>query len=61
MMFDLTADKTQNQYNLNLTQTGTAKLTIALNGPAPANRVLMVLAWYEQIIEISKDRQVTLI
>ena len=61
MMFDLTADKTQNQYNLNLTQTGTAKLTIALNGPAPANRVLMVLAWYEQIVEISKDRQVTLI
>ena len=61
MMFDLTADKTQNQYNLNLTQTGTAKVTITLNGAAPANRVLMVLAWYEQIIEISKDRQVTII
>ena len=61
MAFDLTADKTQNQHNLNLTRTGTAKLTIKLNGDAPANRVLMVLAWYDQIIEISKDRMVTII
>ena len=61
MMFDLTADKSQNQQNLNLMRTGAARLTITLNGDAPANRVLMVLAWYEQIVEISKDRQVTLI
>ena len=61
MAFDLTADKTQNQHSLNLTQTGTARLTITLNGGAPANRVLMVLAWYDQIVEISKNRQVTII
>ena len=61
MMFDLTADKSQNQQNLNLSQTGTARLTITLNGPAPGNRVLMVLAWYEQIVEITKDRQIILI
>ena len=61
MAFDLTADKTQNQHNLNLTRTGTVKLTITLDEDAPANRVLMVLAWYDQIIEISKDRTVTII
>ena len=61
MMFDLTADKNQNQQNLNLMQTGNVRLTITLNGAAPENRVLMVLAWYEQIVEISKDRQVTII
>ena len=61
MMFDLTADKTQNQHSLNLMKSGTARLTITLNGGAPANHVLMVLAWYDQIIEISKDRQVTVV
>jgi hypothetical protein len=61
MMFDLTPDKTQNRQNLNLMRTGTARLTITLNADAPQNHVLMVLAWYEQIVEISKDRQVTLI
>ena len=61
MMFDLTPDKTQNLQNLNLMRTGTARLTITLNADAPQNHVLMVLAWYEQIVEISKDRQVTLI
>jgi len=61
MAFDLTADKSQNMSSLNLVQTGTARLTIGINGPAPENRVLMVLAWYEQVIEISADRQVKII
>ena len=61
MAFDLTQDKTQNQHGLNLVRYGTARLTIELPDPAPANQVLMVLAWYEQIIEITKDRQLLLI
>ena len=59
--FDLTQDKTQNQHSLNLVRSGTCRLTIQLNEPAPVNRVLMVLAWYERIIEITKDRQLVLI
>ncbi len=61
MAFDLTQDKTQNQYGLNLVRSGTARLTIELPDAAAANQVLMVLAWYEQIIEITKDRQILLI
>lgn len=61
MAFDLTQDKSQNQNNLNLVKSGVARLTIELNEEAPANRVLMVLAWYEQIVEITKDRQVFLV
>ena len=61
MAFDLTQDKTQNQHSLNLVRSGTARITIELNEVAPANRVLMVLAYYEQIVEITKDRQVIII
>ena len=61
MAFDLTQDKTQNQHGLNLVKSGTARLTIELPHVAPANQVLMVLAWYEQIVEITKDREVLLI
>ena len=61
MGFDLTQDKTQNQHSLNLVRNGTARLTIELPDPAPANQVLMILAWYEQVIEITKDRQLLLI
>ena len=59
--FDLTQDRTQNQHSLNLQKSGTVRLTIGLPAPAPANRVLMVLAWYEGLVEISKDRQVTIL
>ena len=61
MAFDLTADKTRNQQSLNLVKSGTARLTLGFGVPAPANQVLMVLAWYEQIIEITKDREITII
>ena len=61
MAFDLTADKTRNQQSLNLVKRGTARLSLELGAQAPANQVLMVLAWYEQIIEISKDREITII
>ena len=61
MAFDLTADKTRNQQSLNLVKSGTARLTLELGIQAHANQVLMVLAWYEQIIEISKDREITII
>ena len=61
LAFDLTADKTRNHYSLNLVKSGTARLTIELAEAAAENQVLMVLAWYEQIVEISKDRQVTII
>ena len=61
MAFDLTQDKTQNQHGLNLVKSGTARLTIELPHVAPANQVLMVLAWYDQIVEITKDREVLLI
>ena len=61
MTFDLTQDRTQNQHSLNLQKSGTARLTFELHGGALANSVLMVLAWYEGLVEISKDRQVTII
>ena len=61
MSFDLTPDKTQNQHGLNLVKSGTARLTIELPKAAKENTVLMVLAWYEQVVEITKDRQVILV
>jgi len=61
MAFDLTPDGTQNQHNLNLVKSGTSRLTIGFDVEVPANRILMVLAWYEQIMEVSGDRQVILI
>ena len=61
MCFDMTQDKSQNSNALNLSRAGVARLTIEFEAAIPANRVLMVLAWYEQIIEITKDREVVLI
>ena len=61
MAFDLTQDRTQNQHGLNLVKSGTARLTIELPDVAPANQVLMVLAWYEQVVEITKDREILLV
>ena len=59
--FDLTVDRTQNQHNLNLVKSGTVRLTLGLENEAAQNTVLMVLAWYDQIVEISKDGQLTLV
>ena len=61
MSFDLTPDKTQNQHGLNLVKSGTARLTIELPKAAKENTVLMVLTWYERVVEITKDRQVILV
>ena len=61
MSFDLTQDKSVNAHGVNLSREGVARLTIGFEEETPANRVLMVLAWYEQIVEITKDRQVILV
>ena len=61
MACDLTQDKSQNQHNTNLSKNGSVRITIEFEDPLPANRVLMVLAYHEQIIEISKDRSITFI
>ena len=61
VMVDLTQDRSQNQKALNLQRSGTVRLQIGLPEAAPAGRVLMILAWYDEIIEISKDRQVMVI
>ena len=61
MAFDLTQDASQNQLSLNLVKSGTARLVIGFENAAPADQVLMVLAWYEQIVEVSGDREVHLI
>ena len=59
MAFDLTTNKNINN-SLNLTQQGTCRLSLELYNEAN-NYVLMVLAFYEQTLEISKDREVTVI
>ena len=61
MAFDLTQDASQNQRSLNLVKSGAARLVIGFENVAPVDQVLMVLAWYEQVVEISSDRQVHLI
>ena len=58
---DLTQDRSQNQKALNLQRNGTVRLQIQFPEAAPAGRVLMVLAWYDEIIEITKDRQVIIV
>ena len=57
MAFDLTPNKNINN-TLNLTQQGTCRLSLELFNEAQ-NCVLMVIAFYEQIVEISKDGEVT--
>ena len=61
MCFDLTQDHSQNQHGVNLIKSGTVNLTIGFENAAAANLVLMVLAYYEQIIEISKDHEISVI
>ncbi len=61
MGFDLTQDKSQNQTHLNLLRNGSVRLKITLPEPAEQNRVLMVLAYYERILEINKDREVKIV
>lgn len=55
---DLTQDKSQNQSSLNIQRSGTVRLAIELPAAAPNGRVVMILAWYDEVIEITKDRQV---
>ena len=61
MSFDLTQDNSQNQKYLNLAKTGTARLQIDLGYAAEQNLVLMVLAWYDRILEINQAREVRVI
>ena len=60
MGFDLTPNKNINNTSLNLIKHGTCRLSFELFNAAE-DYVLMILAFYEQIIEISKQREVTLI
>ena len=55
---DLTQDKSQNQSSLNIQRSGTVRLGIELPEAAPNGRVVMILAWYDEVVEITKDRQV---
>ena len=57
MGYDLTQDHTQNQTHLNLKRTGTVKLELTLDQPA-VNQVLVILAYYDRVIEIRKDRKI---
>ena len=61
MGFDLTQDNSQNQSHLNLKKSGSVRLKLDLNEEAAENLVLMVLAYYERIIQITKDREVIII
>ena len=61
MLVDLTQDRSQNQKALNLQRSGTVRLQIEFPEASPAGRVLMILAWYDEVIEITKDRQVIII
>ena len=61
MVVDLTQDRSQNKKALNLQRSGTVRLQLKFPEAAPPNRVLMVLAWYDEVIEITKDRQVLII
>ena len=59
MAFDLSQDKSQNQQgHLNLKRGGATRLSLTLPEPAAENQVLMILAYYERVIEITKDREV---
>ena len=59
--FDLTPDKSQNQHGLNLQNSGSVRLSIGFQEETKATQVLMVLAKYEQVVEITKDREVILV
>ena len=57
LAFDLTQDKTQNQRGLNLGRNGNVSLTLEMLRKPTEDLVVIVLAWYEQIIEVNKNRQ----
>eukprot|EP00116_Pleurobrachia_bachei_P005424 sb/3465686/ len=57
LAFDLTQDKTQNQHGLNLGRSGNASLSLEMLREPTEDVVVIVLAWYEQIIEVNKNRQ----
>ena len=59
--FDLTQDKSQNQHGLNLQNSGNVRLSLGFEKETKATQVLMVLAKYEQVVEITKDREVILV
>lgn len=59
--FDLTQDKSQNQNGLNLGRHGNVRIALETLKEPEEDQVLVVLAWYDQVIEISKDRQLHLI
>ena len=59
--FDLTADKSQNQHGLNLQTSGSVSLSLGFEEDTKADQVLMVLAKYEQVVEITKNREVVLV
>ena len=61
MGFDLTQDNSQNQSHLNLKRSGSVRLKLDLNIAATENSVLMVLAYYERILQITKDREAIVI
>ena len=58
---DLSQDRSQNRKSLNLQKSGTVRLQIEFPEAAPADRVLMILAWYDEVIEITKDRQIIVV
>ena len=59
--FDLTPDKSQNQHGLSLQKTGSARLTLGFEEDTPVDNVLMIMAYYDQVVEISKAREVTIV
>ena len=59
--FDLTPDKSQNQHGLNLQNSGSVRLSLGFEKETKASYILMVLAKYEQVVEITKDREVILV
>ena len=59
--FDLTPDKSQNQHGLNLQNSGNVRLSLGFKEDTKADQILMVLAKYEQVVEITKDREVVLV
>ena len=61
MACDLTQDKSQNQSCRNLSRHGSVRITIGFDAPIPENRVLVVMAYYDQIIEITKDRTISFV
>lgn len=58
---DLTRDSSMNQLGMNLSRHGSVRILLEFDQELPANRCLMVLGWYERLIEITKDRDVIVV